>query len=194
IRIALGATRRRLMQQLLTESMILAAMGGALGVVLAAWGVNGLLALSPASLPRANEVSIDGRVLVFTCVMSLLAGVIFGLMPALQASKVDLNEELKGTRGAADGAQHNRIRHGLVVIEVALSLVLLVSAGLLIKSFLRLQSVDPGFQAEHLLSMRISLPPARYVNRAAVKVFYEKLASRLASLPRVQAVGAANVV
>jgi putative ABC transport system permease protein len=190
IRAALGATRRRLVQQLATESLLLALFGAGLGLLLAFYGIDLLLALSPATLPRTGEVGIDFRVLGFTLALSLLAGALFGLAPAWQATRVVLNEELKGSgRGASGGKRQNRARSLLVVSEIALSVVLLAGAGLLIKSFLRLQAVNPGFEAENALAIRLSLPKAQYSNRAAVTAFYEKLRPRLESLPGVEAVG-----
>jgi len=195
IRAAVGASRGRLIRQLLTEASVLSLIGGGLGLVLAWQGMNLLMALSPSSLPRANEVNIDGRVLAFTLVVSLLAGVIFGLVPALQASKVDLNDELKSTgKGLSDGGRRDRARGFLVVAEVALSLVLLITAGLLIKSFLKLQEVSPGFNGEKLLLTRLSLPPSRYSQREAITVFFDKILPRIATLPGVSSVGAANVL
>jgi len=190
IRAAFGATRRRLVQQLGTESLLLALLGAGLGLLLAFYGIDLLLALSPATLPRAGEVGVDFRVLGFTLALSLLAGALFGLAPAWQATRVSLNEELKGSgRGTSGGEQQSRARSLLVVSEIALSVVLLAGAGLLIKSFLRLQAVNPGFEAENALAIRLSLPKAQYFNRAAVTVFYEKLRPRLESLPGVEAVG-----
>jgi putative ABC transport system permease protein len=195
IRAALGATRWRLIRQLLAESLLLALTGGALGLLLAAWGKDLLLALSPADLPRAVEVSIDARVLVFTFLLSLLAGIVFGLAPAWQATKTDLNAELKeGGRDGSGGKAQGRVRNALVVIEVALSLMLLIGAGLLIKSLARLQSVSPGFDINNLLAVRVSLPPSRYSKPEAVKVFYEKLAPRLAAVPGVESAGVSNVL
>jgi putative ABC transport system permease protein len=190
IRAAFGATRRRLVQQLATESLLLALLGAGLGLPLAFYGIDLLLALSPATLPRAGEVGVDFRVLGFTLALSLLAGALFGLAPAWQATRVSLNEELKGSgRGASGGERHNRARSLLVVSEIALSVVLLAGAGLLIKSFLRLQAVNPGFEAENVLAIRLSLPKAQYSNRAGVTAFYEKLRPRLESLPGIVAVG-----
>ena len=190
VRAALGATRWRLVQQLATESLLLALLGAGLGLLLAFYGIDLLLALSPATLPRAAEVGVDFRALGFMLALSLLAGVIFGLAPAWQATRVSLNEELKGSgRGTGGGEQQNRARSLLVVSEIALSVVLLAGAGLLIKSFIRLQAVNPGFEAGNALAIRLSLPKAQYSNRAAVSAFYEKLRPRLESLPGVEAVG-----
>jgi putative ABC transport system permease protein len=190
IRLALGATRQRLVQQLVTENMLLALLGGGVGLLLAFYGIPLLLALSPADLPRVAEVGVDFRVLGFTLALSLLAGVIFGLAPAWQSTRVDLNETLKESgRGPGGGARASRARNLLVVSEIALSVVLLAGAGLLVKSFLRLQAVNPGFEAENALAVRLSLPRATYSNRAAVTAFYDKLQPRLESLPGVEAVG-----
>lgn len=195
IRTALGATRRRLIQQLATESLLLAALGGGAGLLLACYGIDLLLALSPASLPRVAEVGVDFRVLGFTLALSLLAGMIFGLAPAWQATRVNLNEELKESgRSSAGGARQSRARSLLVISEIALSLVLLVGAGLLIKSFLRLQAVSPGFEAENVLAIRLSLPKAQYPSRAAATAFYEKLRPRLESLPGVETVGVVSAL
>jgi putative ABC transport system permease protein len=190
IRSALGATRRRLVQQLVTESLLLASLGGGAGLLLAFYGIPLLLAFSPASLPRVAEVAVDLRVLGFTLALSLLAGAIFGLAPAWQSTRVNLNETLKeGGRGSGGGARQSRARNLLVVSEIALSVVLLVGAGLLVRSFLRLQAVNPGFEAKNVLAVRLSLPRATYSHRAAVTAFYEKLWPRLASLPGVETVG-----
>jgi putative ABC transport system permease protein len=195
IRMALGATRRRLIQQLATESMLLALLGGGLGLLLAFYGIPLLLALSPASLPRTAEVGVDFRVLGLTLALSLLAGMIFGLAPAWQATRVGLNEELKESgRGSAGGARQARARGLLVIAEIALSLVLLVGAGLLVNSFLRLQAASPGFEAENALAVRLSLPKAHYSNRAALTAFYEKLRPRLESLPGVETVGVVSAL
>ena len=135
-----GATRWRLIRQMTTENLLLALSGGVIGLLLAWWGINFLLAFSPAGMPRLSEVALDARVLFFTLAVSLLSGSIFGILPAVTASRVDLNEELKsGGRGGNDGTGRNRVRSALVVAEIAISLVLLLSAGLLIKSFSKLQ-------------------------------------------------------
>jgi len=194
IRAALGATRRRLIQQLVTESLLLALLGGGVGLLLAFYGIDLLLALSPASLPRAAEVGVDFRVLGFTLALALLAGVIFGLAPAWQATRVSLNEGLKKSGHGAGGARPDGVRSLLVVSEIALSLVLLVGAGLLVKSFHRLQAVNPGFEAGNVLAVRLSLPKAQYPNRAAATAFYEKLRPRLESLPGVETVGVVSAL
>jgi predicted permease len=194
IRAALGASRRRLLRQMLTESLMLAITGGALGLLLATTGRDLLLSLSPADLPRLGEVSMDGRILLFCLSLSLLAGIIFGLVPAIRATKTDLNVELKEGGRSSSGITSSRIRGALVITEVTLSLVLLVGAGLLIKSLVKLQQVTPGFDVTNLLTVRLSLPLSKYSKPEAVKVFYDKLAARLIALPGVETAGAANVL
>jgi putative ABC transport system permease protein len=187
IRRALGASRARLIRQLLTESALLAVCGGAVGLLLAQWGVDALIAISPGDIPRLSEVRIDGRVLGFTFLISILSGLVFGLAPALQGSKLNLNESLKeGGRGNTEGFNRRRLRDTLVVAEVALSLVLLISAGLMIKSFLKLQSVSPGFDGDNILTMQLSLPRARYSNSNQTASFYQQLLGKVEALPGVQ--------
>ncbi|HEX8139998.1 MAG TPA: ABC transporter permease [Pyrinomonadaceae bacterium] len=195
IRAALGATRRRLIRQMTTESLLLALSGGLIGLMLAWWGINFLLALSPVGMPRLSEVGLDARVLGFTLAVSLLAGLFFGILPAAKASRVDLNEELKsGGRSGSDGTGRSRVRSVLVIAEIAISLILLLSAGLLIKSFSRLQEVRPGFESENLLVVRLSLPRTRYANRDALISFYDRLLPSLESLPGVSEVGAVSAL
>jgi putative ABC transport system permease protein len=191
IRTALGAARIRLIRQLLTESMLLSMAGGALGLLLALWGVDILKAMAPNSIPRLSEARIDGGVLAFVVGVSLLTSLVFGLIPALHASKPDFNESRKeGGRGSTGGARGRRTRSLLVISEVALSLVLLVGAGLMIRSFLKLQQVDPGFKADNLLTMDLTAPRSRYLKRPDVADFYQKVLTRIESLPGVQSVGA----
>jgi len=190
IRTALGAPRRRLVSLLATEGLLLAGLGGGVGLSLAYYGVDLLITFSPASLPRTAEVALDFRALAFTFTLSLLAGSIFGMIPAWQATRVNLNEGLKENgRGAGSGARHSRARRALVVSEIALSVALLVGAGLLVRSFLRLQSVNPGFESKNVLVVRLSLPRAQYPNRGAASAFYEKLRPRLEKLPGVETIG-----
>jgi predicted permease len=172
IRTALGASRRRIVRQLLTESVLLSIAGGGLGLMLALWGVDLLVTVNRNNIPRAAEIGIDPRVLGFTLLISLFTGVLFGLVPALQASKSGLNETLKeGGRGTTGGARQRRVRAYLVVTEIALALVLLVGAGLMIKSFVRLLDVDPGFRTQNLLTMQIALPGAKYGRPHQVSAF-----------------------
>ncbi|HEX8424639.1 MAG TPA: ABC transporter permease, partial [Pyrinomonadaceae bacterium] len=193
IRTALGATRLRVVRQLLTESVLLALLGGVLGVWLAMWGVDLLVALSPGTIPRTTEIGIDNRVLGYTFLISLLTGVVFGLLPALQSSKPELNEMLKeGGRNGSGGPRRERARRLLVVSEVALALVLLISAGLLLKSFLRLQNVKPGFVPEGVLTAKIGLPEQKYKDEAQIADFYRRTIARVKTLPGVEAVGAVS--
>ena len=187
IRIALGAGRFRLIRQLITESLLLSIFGGAIGLLLALYGVYLLVTFGPADLPRAKEIAVDGSVLGFTFAVSLLTGVIFGLAPALQASRPDLNETLKDSgRSATGAAGHRRVRSLLVVSEIALSLVLLVGAGLLMRSFLKLRAVDPGFNPQNSLVGRISLSESKYETEASVIAFYDQFLDKIKSLPGVQ--------
>jgi putative ABC transport system permease protein len=187
IRVALGASRFRLIRQFLTESLLLAALGGAVGLLLSLWGVHLLQAFIPQSISQVKAVAIDGKVLVFTLLVSLLTGLIFGLAPATQASNFNLNETLKeGGRDSAAGTRGNRIRSLLVVAEVAVSLLLLIGAGLLINSFLRLRSVDPGFRTDKLLTMEVVLPETKYPDHAQRSAFYTNLLRRVEALPGVK--------
>jgi putative ABC transport system permease protein len=193
IRTALGASRGRLIRQLLTESLLLAMMGCAVGLLLGSWGVDLIVAVSPPDTPRLAEIGMDRQVFVFTLAISLLTGLLFGLAPALQASKPDLNEALKeGGRSGSDGSRLSRVRGMLVVAEVALSLVVLIGAGLLVKSFMRLQDVKPGFEPQNLLIFSISLPGKKYGEPSERTQFWEQLIHRLEALPGVEGVGLAN--
>lgn len=194
IRAAVGASRGRILRQLLTESVLLALLGGLAGLVIALVAVKVLRVFGSANIPRLNEVGIDERVLVFTFFVSLLTGIVFGLVPALRASRVDLNDVLKdgGRRsvgGGAFGLGHQKLRNLLVIAEVALSLVLLIGAGLLIRSYQRIQNANPGFDPRNVLSLRLSLPAARYPTPESVFNFYEQFGERVQQLPGVEAVG-----
>jgi len=189
LRAALGASRPRLVRQMLTESVLLAIMGGALGILLAYWGIHALIAFAPDNIPRLNEITIDPRVLLFTFGISLLTGIIFGLVPALQSSRPDLNDALKeSARGSSAG---NRVLRNLfVVAEMALALVLLVGAGLMLRSFAQLHQVKTGFETENVLTMRVQLPMAKYGQPQQRADFFKRAEERLAALPGVKSVGA----
>jgi predicted permease len=193
IRSAVGASRGRIVRQLITESLVLAAASAAAGLLLALWGSNALVALAPANVPRLAETQIDGWVLGFTFGVSVLASLLFGLAPAIQASKVDLNDALKqgAARSVAGGA--GRIRSGLVVAEIALSVVLLAGAGLLIKSFVALQNVALGFRPENLLVMSASVPASGSASVRQGLRFYRDLMIEAANIPGVSAVGATRI-
>ncbi|MDY7228207.1 ABC transporter permease [Hyalangium rubrum] len=194
IRAALGAGRQRLVTQFLTESLILALAGGALGLLLAMWGLDALLALIGDGLPRATEVRLDGRVVLFTLGVSVLTGVMFGLVPALQASRADLHGALReGTRGTG-GRASGRTRAVLVVSQVALALVLLVGAGLFMRSFLALQAVDAGFDSQGVLTARLSLPTERYPEVAQRANFMRDFVARVQALPGVESAGVVNLL
>ena len=187
VRVALGASRLRLIRQFLTESILLAGLGGVVGLLLSLWGVNLLKSFIPENISQAKAITVDARVLIFTFLVSLLTGLVFGLAPATQASNFNLNETLKeGGRDSATGSRGHRIRGLLVVAEVAVALVLLIGAGLLINSFLRLRHVDPGFHTDHLLTMQIALPTQKYPDQARRSAFYTELLRRVESLPGVK--------
>ncbi|MGA9774079.1 MAG: ABC transporter permease [Blastocatellia bacterium] len=195
IRTALGARRSRIIQQLLTESVMLSLTGGALGLLFAFWGVEVLTSLSPGSIPRLSEIGVDGRVLAFTLGISLLTGIIFGLLPALQASNPNLNETLKeGGRSSVEGTRGGRLRNVLAVAEVALALVLLIGAGLMARSFMRLQDVNPGFDAQRVLTVGLFLPSTKYKEGPQLVAFYKELLSRTESLPGVVSAGAIDTL
>ncbi|MCI0387434.1 MAG: ABC transporter permease [Acidobacteria bacterium] len=188
LRAALGASRWRVVRQLLTESVLLSLIGGGLGLLLARWGVKLILSISPDGIPRSREIGIDGRVLVFTCAISILTGIIFGLAPALQASKTDVQEALKDTARTMT-AGRRWVRSGLVVVEMALTLMLLIGAGLLIRSFYRLTQVNPGFSYDHLLSFSVSLPQRKYQSPQQQLNFYDQMLQKIRSVPGVELVG-----
>jgi predicted permease len=196
VRAALGAGRLRVVRLLLTESLVLALLGGGLGVLLAVWGSDLLVSLTATNLPRVGEIGIDLRVLAFTLALTVLTGIAFGLIPALQMSRGDLQPALKdATRGATAGRARGRTRAFLVVAEIALALVLLVGAGLLLESFRRLLAVDPGFEPEGLLTAQVSLPvpnqPERgkYYSDEMQRTFYRQVLAELSASPGVRAAG-----
>jgi len=194
LRLALGASRSRIIRQLLTESVMVALIGGALGVLIAYWGIDAMRAANPGEAakfaPGWEHLGINFPVLVFTLGVSVLSGALFGLAPAWQASKPDLNDALK--EGGRTTSSSHRLRNALVVCEVALALMLLVSAGLLLRSFLSLLNTDPGFNSTNLLTMKLVLPAAKYKDDQARAAFYSELLNRIRVLPGVESVAAVN--
>jgi putative ABC transport system permease protein len=190
VRIALGAGRLRIARQMLTESVLLALIGGALGVILAAWGVDSIVRFSGDNIPATAQVGVDRVALGFTLGVSLLTGLLFGLAPALTATRPRLGETLKdGGKGAGQSALRNRTRSMLVVFETAVAVILLIGAGLLVRSYIRLQQVDPGFDSANVLTTRITLANSKYNSPEKAAAFWGQLKERLASLPGVEAVG-----
>lgn len=190
IRAAMGAGRWRIARQLLTESVLLALIGGTLGMLIARWGIQLILYISPDAIPRSKEISLDWRVLAFTIGLSFVTGILFGLVPALQAGVVDVHETLKETGRGTSGKHW--LRSSLVVVEVATTLVLLIGAGLMIRSFYRLQKVDPGFSYDHLTSFTVALPRKKYVTQDQREQFYNRLLENLRGLPGVETTAAAS--
>ena len=195
IRIALGARRGRLVRQLLTESVLLSVAGGAAGLLLAVWGTSALTAGLPDNFARQFSFALDGWILAFTALVSVLSGVVFGIAPALQASHHDAGEQLKegGRSGGAGGAAQRRARHALAAVEVALSLMLLIGAGLLLKSFSALVSVSPGFRPSHVLKVGFLLPSASYPEPAQIAAFTGRLVENVKALPGVENAGITTV-
>ncbi|MEW6209483.1 MAG: ABC transporter permease [Acidobacteriota bacterium] len=192
IRLSMGATRPQIIRQLLTESLLMGMAGGVIGILIAIWGVDLLVSLSPQDLPRIGEIRPDTTVFAFTLVVSIITGAIFGIVPAVNASRTDINSLLKeGARGSS-AARSSLMRNTIVALEVAVSLVLLVGAGLMINSFYRLTRVDPGFKTERTLTMLISLPRARYpeAKPELTAGFFDHLITRARALPGVESVGA----
>ena len=201
VRRALGAGRGRLIQQLLTESVLLSALGGAAGLLIAVWGVEALVQLSPADLSRLHGIAVNGQVLAFTAVLAIVTGIAFGLAPALHGSRVDLNRVMReSTRGATASRPVARLRGALVVAEFALALVLLVGAALLVQSFWRLQGVDLGFRSQSVLTARLWLPQPNdpssgpYFTHAARAAFYRRVLDRIAALPGVEVAGGVSAL
>jgi predicted permease len=195
IRSALGASRLRVMRQLLTESTILALAGGLLGLALSIYGVMAIKRLLPADFPRLSEINLDWRVFGFTLGVSLLTGFLFGFAPALHSSKTDVQEAMKETgRGTAGSARHTRLRHALIIAEVALSLVLLAGAGLLFRSFMRLQAVDAGFTPQQVLTAKLSPAGPKFQNDSDYIAFYDQVLERTRNIPGVQSAGVINTL
>src|SRR5438876_10101002 len=193
VRVALGAGRARIVRQLLTESLILATAGGALGLMLAWQGTDLLVALSPPELFGPSSVRMNAPVLLFTLGVSLLTGIIFGLLPAFEATRFDLHDSLKeGGKNIGGGTRSHRLRGAFVAAEIALALVLLIGAGLLIRSFNRLQSVDPGFEARNALTMSVSLSQWKYDSARKTIDFFKQAVDQLQALPDVEAAGVIN--
>jgi putative ABC transport system permease protein len=190
IRSAMGAGRWRIARQLLTESVLLALIGGTLGMLVAQWGIKLIFYISPNALPRSKEIGLDWRVLAFTVGLSFVTGFLFGLVPALQGGVVDVHETLKETGRGTSG--RHWLRSSLVVVEVATTLVLLVGAGLMIRSFYRLQQVNPGFSYDHLTSFTVALPQKKYAESEQREQFYNRLLENLRGLPGVEATAAAS--
>ena len=194
VRLALGAGRARLVRQLLTESLLLSVIGGALGVLLARWGIDALVAAAPQSTPNVGDIAIDGTVFLFAAVLTLLTAALFGLVPALQASSVDVSPALRqGGRGGATAGGY-RTRRALVVLEIASALVLLVGSGLLLRTFVTLQRSDLGFNPDRVLVGAVNPPRVSYAAAAQQVAFYDRLLERASSLPGVESAALASVV
>jgi putative ABC transport system permease protein len=190
LRKALGASGARLIRQLLSESLLLSLVGGAIGVVLATAMLPALRSFSPGSVPRLAETRLDATVLIFSVVLSIVTGVLFGLVPALQASAANLHETLKeGGRGSADGGHRGKFRNLLVVAEMAIALILMTGAGLLLQSFSRLMNVNPGFSPDNVMSFHVTLPPSHYGQPETQKHFYREFDERVKTIPGVESAG-----
>ena len=193
IRAALGAGRRRLVRQMLTESVLLGLIGGGAGLLVAAWCTELLQSLAPAELPRLVTVAVDWTVVAYALAASLLTGLLFGIVPAFQAARRDAGAHLKeGGRTGSDGTRGRRVRAALAVGELAVALVLLIGAGLLVRSVIALNSLDPGFASTGVLALRLNLPEAKYTTPERITAFYEQLIERLSALPGVESAGAGS--
>ena len=191
VRASLGAGTLRMVRQLLTESVLLALLGGGLGILLAIWGIDFLIRLNPADIPRLNEVNINGTVLGFTLGLSVLTGLIFGVAPAMKSARLDLTETLKeGGRGSSTGRGRHRLHSILVAAEVAVAFVLLIGAGLMLRSFQRLGKVDPGFDPSNVVTMQVPLPFGSKADAPKWAEFFRQLVDRVKNVPGVQSVGA----
>jgi len=195
IRTALGAERWQITRQYLTESLLLALLGGAAGLLLAFWGIRMLVRTLPASIPRADSIGLDWRVLLFTVVLSILTGILFGIAPALQAGDVHLRDTLQETgRGSGESFRRNRLRSVLVGSEFALAILLMIGAGLMIRTFSALRAIDPGFQPHHLLSAVVSVAGSEEAKPEKRAAFYQQMLQRVGALPGVESVSAINHV
>ena len=194
IRTAMGASRGRIVRQLLTESALLSVIGGGVGLLLGLWGVEFLVAVNQDKIPRAHEIGLDLTVVLFTLGVSLLTGIVFGLAPAFQTSKIELHDTLKEGGRSGVGVMRRGVRGALVVAEVSLAVVLLVGAGLLIRSFYRLQTVSPGFDPQNLLVLQVSLPGSKYPEPQQRDAFYRQLMEQVRALPGVGSAGATAVL
>jgi predicted permease len=195
LRGALGAGRRRLARQLLTESLLLSLSGGILGVLVALFGIKGLVSMMPAFFPQRDLVALDGRVLTFMAAATVASAFIFGLAPSLQVSSVQLRDALsEGGRGSSGGARAGRLRRGLVLAEVSLSVVLLISAALMVRTYAAMKEVDLGYRTENVLTARLSLPEAKYPDREALNAFWREALERVEAIPGVEIVGATSTI
>lgn len=195
LRTAVGASRSRLIRQLLTESIVLALAGGVLGAVFSIWGIKALVSIIPAELPGAENVRLNARALAYTLSISVFAGIIFGVAPALSATKSGISNVLReGGRSGTMSLHRNRLGASLVVTEIALALVLLISAGLLIKGAIRSQAIDLGFEPDNLLTMRLALPANQYADTTRLLAFQDELLTRLRTVPGVESVGATSIL
>jgi putative ABC transport system permease protein len=195
VRVALGSGRARLVRQMLVESAVLALMGGAAGVLLAYAGIRALAAVGPAGIPRLDAIAINGAALAFTAVVSVLAGVLFGVLPALRASSTRVTAALRdGGRSAASGGSRHRIRNTLVMTQVALAVVLVIGSGLMVRSFQALRSVNPGFVADGILTFEVRPSPSKYPKAEAMAQFYDRLVERLEAIPGVIRAGGVDAL
>ena len=195
VRVGLGASRWRIVRQLLTESLLMSAIGGGLGLLVAVWGTRALIAIGPPSLASLRDVGVNVPVLLFTLGVALVTGIVFGLVPAVEALRVNFNDSLKeGGKNIGGSAGSQGFRNAFVVTQVALALLLLVGAGLLLKSFNRLQAVDPGFNPRNLLTLRVSLPRQKYESDEKVISFFKKLLDDVRAIPGVEAAGAIDTL
>lgn len=194
LRGALGAARSRIVRQFLTEAILVASVGGVLGIGFAVLGIRGLIGIMPQEFPRVHEIGLNGRVLFFTAGITILTGIVFGLVPALQFSKSNLTDPLRDGGRGGTGSSGGRLRKLLVVTEVAMALVLLVSSALLVQGFRKVRLGDPGFDSEDVLAMRTLLPEAQYPDTSAVNGFYLQLSSRIRTIPGVRAVGGTTLL